>query len=141
MSALHRTIEARLELHQPLLALSGRLELVCSQIELRREAAQINQERANTTAAIEFVEGEESDDDMEEEEEEGSVEDIVLGPRQDSDDEEGSDDEDVEGLLDLEAEDSDEDGIPEEYHTESEGDASDLIDDGSESGQESSDED
>lgn len=44
--------------------------------------------------------------------------------------------------MDLEAEDSEdvEQGL-EDYHTESEGDVSDLIDDGSESEQESSEED
>jgi U3 small nucleolar RNA-associated protein 5 len=38
LSSLYKTVQARLELQEPLLALSGRLELVVSQIELRREA-------------------------------------------------------------------------------------------------------
>jgi U3 small nucleolar RNA-associated protein 5 len=109
LSGLYKTIQARLELQDPLLALSGRLDLVVSQIELRREAAMVK--AATTEEVVDYIEGQtDSDDD----EQAGEVEDVVIHPTNElSSDEEDSDGPEgdetaISGFLDLEAEESDE---------------------------------
>lgn len=118
LSALYRTVEARLELHQTLLTLSGRLELVVSQIELRKESLALAQNTGAPTdkkgkqiATRVYVEGEYEDppfeagaaDEVEmadgESASEGEIEDVVLKPHNnddasDDDDEEDSEEED-----------------------------------------------
>lgn len=132
LSALHAVLDSRVALHDRLLALNGRLELVVAQIDLQREA---NAPVASTSTAkpkpkrpvLRYVEG---DSDLEDAEampvdDQGEIEDIALAAtpsaldEDDSIDEEdggvGSEDFEAEeprrtkanGFLDLEA---DEDG-------------------------------
>lgn len=124
LASLSNLLATRMELYQPLVSLSGRLDLALSQIALRRQAAE-NAMDLDKGDAEHYVEGE-SDDEVPIEvgdEDEGSIEDInMMAGSSDEDDDEGEsdedseededDDEDVldsdeEGLLDLEAEESD----------------------------------
>ncbi|KAF8167822.1 hypothetical protein B0H34DRAFT_646270, partial [Crassisporium funariophilum] len=126
LSGLHATLTARLNLHESLLSLSGRLDMVLSQIELRSSTAPTllaprgeKMKRANKASVVKrYVEGESessNDEDMPmdveiggESDDEGSVEDIELGGDSDSeDDNDGSSesgDEGLSGFIDDEAE-------------------------------------
>lgn len=114
LSSLYATLTARLALRDPLLALSGRLDLVLSQIELRASAgpaplgpeSMAASKKGNKRSPMKYVEGEsDSEDDdggtgeMEVEQDDGtaSVEDVELGADSASDEgeESGSDDEDL----------------------------------------------
>ena len=118
LSGLHSTLTSRLTLQERLLSLSGRLELVLSQVELRSGVAPTplpsrskNAKKLGKEKEIsKYVEGDSSDEEQVEEEqmeveiEEGdeddddSIEDIELGGGSDEDeedeDEDESDDED-----------------------------------------------
>ena len=128
LSGLHATLTSRLALQQSLLSLSGRLEMVLSQIELRSSTtpAPLGLNRAKPSQSVQsknkgplrYVEGESGDeaDEMDvEEDDEGSVEDIELGgdsadedDDEEFDDEEADDDSDedptMNGFIDDEAE-------------------------------------
>jgi len=129
LSGLHATITGRLALHESLLQLSGRLDLVLSQVEMRSSnaPAPVAPRKAKGSSHKQgsevkrYVEGEsESDEDkdkddqmeieVESSDEEGSVEDIGLGEGSDEEDqtsEEEEDDDDaptMNGFIDDEAE-------------------------------------
>lgn len=118
LSGLHTTVASRLSLHESLLLLNGRLDMVLSQVEMRSSAAPApvaarkRSQGANKEKAVKrYVEGEsdEADDQMDVEVESGddagSIEDVELGGE--SEDEE--DDDEDEGQADSE---SDEEGGP-----------------------------
>lgn len=135
LAGLHATLTARLVLQESLLSLSGRLDMVLSQIEMRASATPAllgsRSVKAATSAPSKgeverYVEGESEDDDEKVVEddadvefdsgsEEGSVEDIELGAS-DSELDEGTEEEDeseddseaLNGLIDDEAEEFDE---------------------------------
>ncbi|KAI0719129.1 NUC189-domain-containing protein [Cerioporus squamosus] len=122
LSGLHATLTQRLTLQESLLSLSGRLDMVISQIEMRssgppaplpmpkskrsrRKANQVRETRR-------YVEGESEDDEeqmeveVESADEEGSIEDVELGGEEsegegdsieETDDEDEDEDEDDEG--------------------------------------------
>ncbi|EIN13392.1 WD40 repeat-like protein [Punctularia strigosozonata HHB-11173 SS5] len=115
LSALHQTLTARLALQESLLSLSGRLDMVLSQIEMRASVAPAplampKGAKANARAkgpqkeVRKYVEGESEDEEENEDEmevevesgdDEGSVEDIELGEEDETDEEdEDEDDED-----------------------------------------------
>ena len=111
LSALHATLDSRVALHDRLLALNGRLELVVAQIDLQREA---NAPVASTSSAkpkprrpvLRYVEG---DSDLEDEaampvDDQGDIEDIALAATPSALDEDDSLDEDDVGSEDFEAE-------------------------------------
>lgn len=124
LSGLHATLTMRLTLHESLLALSGRLDMVISQIEMRSSGgptelpaprrASKHKRRRNKK----YVEGE-SDEEEEQQQEEnieveiesgddgGSVEDVELGGS--DEDDEGDSDEDEEDEDDDEDEEDEED--------------------------------
>lgn len=131
LSGLHSTLTSRLTLQDNLLSLSGRLDMVLSQIEMRSSAAPApitsqSGKPSSTVKTVEkthYVEGESEDEDapMEVEvevdsgDEDGDVEDIELGgsseeeseeDEQDEDEEEEDDDDDptMNGFIDDEAE-------------------------------------
>jgi U3 small nucleolar RNA-associated protein 5 len=82
LASLHKTIDARLAAHDRLLALNGRLELLVSQIDMRREEAVPESRLGSNAGATRYVEGESSDEmevDEDAQDDEGSVEDVVLG--------------------------------------------------------------
>lgn len=130
LSGLHATLTMRLTLHESLLALSGRLDMVISQIEMRTSGgptalpaprrAGKHRRRRNRK----YVEGESEAEEEEEQQQEeqmevevesgddgGSVEDVELGSDEDDDDE----DEDEEGDSDEDdSEDEDEDEVDED---------------------------
>ena len=123
LSGLHATLTARLTLQDSLLSLSGRLDMVLSQIEMRSSAApatlvlhkgNIMHNAQGKPEVRRYVEGESEDDeniqmDIEVEmgsgDDAGSIEDVELGgdsqddsdEEEDSDDEENDDDSDDEG--------------------------------------------
>jgi len=119
LSGLHATLSSRLALQENLLSLSGRLDMVLSQIEMRssvapaplapRKGAQTS--RAQGKNASRYVEGESADEDeqmdveveVDSGDDDGSVEDVELGG--DSSEEGSEEDEE-----DDDEEDSDEDG-------------------------------
>ncbi|KAL1952306.1 hypothetical protein VTO73DRAFT_1455 [Trametes versicolor] len=125
LSGLHATLTQRLTLQESLLSLSGRLDMVISQIEMRSSGPPAplpmpknrrgQNKQAKAREARRYVEGESDDEDEEKMEvavesadEEGSVEDVELGG--DSSESEGEGDS-VEGSdSDDEDEDSDDDG-------------------------------
>ncbi|KAI0063200.1 NUC189-domain-containing protein [Artomyces pyxidatus] len=152
LSALHATLTTRLTLQESLLSLSGRLDMVLQQIELRTSAplpsaqpsaAGTEKQKGKVPAASQreprrYVEGESEDEEedgmeveVEEGSEAGSIEDVELGGESGSDDEseeEYDDDEEdseeddegdeggprLNGFIDDEAVESDEDGSDEE---------------------------
>ncbi len=116
LSGLHATLTQRLTLQESLLSLSGRLDMVISQIEMRSSGPPAplpmpkNKSRNKANKPREsrrYVEGE-SDDEGEEQmevevesaDEEGSIEEVELG---------GSDEESIEGSEEDEDEDEDDD--------------------------------
>ncbi|KAF7319887.1 Utp12 domain-containing protein [Mycena kentingensis (nom. inval.)] len=132
LAGLHATVSSRLALQENLLSLSGRLDMVLSQIEMRSSAAPAPlAPRKGTQASrgagkniTRYVEGESADEDDEDEQmdvqvevdsgdEDGSIEDVELGG--DSSEDEGSDegedseddDGDMNGFIDDEAEEVD----------------------------------
>jgi len=131
LSGLHSTLTSRLTLQDNLLSLSGRLEMVLSQIEMRSSAAPApiasqSGKPSSTVKTVEkthYVEGESEEEDAQMDvevevdsgEEDGDVEDVELGGsseeeseegEEDEDDEEEDDDEDptMNGFIDDEAE-------------------------------------
>jgi len=116
LSGLHATLTTRLTLQDSLLALSGRLDMVLSQIEMRSSAAPapLALQKGNVPfnaqgkrEARKYVEGESDDDEnahmdveveMESDDDVGSIEDVELGgdSQDDSDEDEDEDDEDEE---------------------------------------------
>ncbi|ESK88957.1 hypothetical protein Moror_13179 [Moniliophthora roreri MCA 2997] len=119
LSGLHATLTSRLTLQESLLSLSGRLDMVLSQIEMRASApsayAQRKQANAQRTAKARYVEGESEDEDAQMEvevevgsdDEEGSIEDVELGGISEDESEE-DDDEAEEDEEDDDEEDDDE---------------------------------
>lgn len=83
LATLSKLLESRMQLYQPLLSLSGRLDLALAQIAMRRLALE---QQANSKAGdhgVKYVEGEsddESDDEVRVEvgDGEGEVEDIDM---------------------------------------------------------------
>lgn len=124
LAALSNLLATRMELYQPLLTLSGRLDLALAQINMRRLAAE--QATADDKGEGEhYIEGE-SDDEVQievGEEDEDAIEDInmMAGESSNEDDDESEEDSDEDedededddvldsddGLLDIEAEESD----------------------------------
>lgn len=108
LAGLHATITARLALRDPLLALSGRVDFILSQMELRSGGVSTPQpekrkEGRKSKAPLQYVEGESESEsveqvDIEGGEDEGSVEDVELGGDSDesAESDEGSDEEDDE---------------------------------------------
>ncbi|RPD81585.1 NUC189-domain-containing protein [Lentinus tigrinus ALCF2SS1-7] len=123
LSGLHATLTQRLTLQESLLSLSGRLDMVISQIEMRSSGppaplpmpkSKKSRSKANQVReARRYVEGESEDDEeqmeveVESADEEGSIEDVELGGEEsegesiegtdDDDDEDEEEDEDEEG--------------------------------------------
>ena len=150
LSGLHTTITTRLSLQESLLSLSGRLDMVLSQIEMRSSVAPTplaprgagKRTLVESENATRYVEGEseeeEEEDKMEVEvernsgDEAGSVEDVELGDESSSEEsEESEDDSDsggsdgeeptVNGFIDDEADEyTDEDESGEEEEDEDE---------------------
>lgn len=123
LSHLHSTLTTRLTLQERLLSLSGRLDLVLSQVELRSSnaPAPLPSKRKNTKKRgklkiepTKYIEGESSSEqdekdtldgvsgeeggEIEEDDEEGSIEDVELGGSEEDleEEEEDEDDEDEE---------------------------------------------
>ncbi|KAI0033739.1 WD40-repeat-containing domain protein, partial [Vararia minispora EC-137] len=116
LAGLHATLAARASLQDSLRALSGRLDLILQQMELRTVPAPAplhkvqDKGRGGERAARRYVEGEseEEDVDIEEGSEPGSVEDVELGWN--SDDDEKDEEEDDEEDNDEEDDEEDEEG-------------------------------
>lgn len=162
LAGLHATLTARLSLRESLLSLSGRLDMVLQQINLRASAAPAplshsgKKGKAPAVAAREprrYVEGESDEEEevdaMEVEPEEGSdvgsIEDIELGVDSGSEDD---GDGDMDGEFEDEGEDEGEDseeGLDEDDSGDSEGDSegdgrpwlNGLVDDEAEESEES----
>lgn len=115
LSHLHSTLATRLTLQERLLSLSGRLDLILAQVDLRSSHAPAPLEKMTKKRGkvakepLRYVEGESSEDEAKDEEmnveieedDEGSVEDVEL--------DEGSSDVASEEELDSEGEESDDD--------------------------------
>jgi U3 small nucleolar RNA-associated protein 5 len=99
LASLSQLLSTRLELHQPLLSLSGRLDLALAQITMRRIAAE--QAAANAAEAQvgggkgsqgeRYIEGESSDEEdvqVEVDDGEGEIEDVDMRGGDSSEDEE-----------------------------------------------------
>lgn len=123
LSALHATLESRMSFHSQLLALSGRLDLVVSQIDIRANPIQDAVVSQKTTPARSFnkpnaipvkkyVEGEESDSSSSSDGEDEEADAIKNGLMAVEPAEEG-DEEDIEDLImangDLSGDDIDDD--------------------------------
>ncbi|KAK1226967.1 Small subunit (SSU) processome component [Marasmius sp. AFHP31] len=120
LAGLHATLTSRLTLQESLLSLSGRLDMVLSQIEMRAAAgpsAYALRKQPNTQKEEKrrYVEGESEDEDAQMEvevevgsDDEGSIEDVDLG---------GDTDEDSENDEDLDGEDDDDDDDDDEEPT------------------------
>jgi len=138
LSGLHATLTTRLTLHESLLSLNGRLDMVLSQVEMRSSAAPApvavrrrgKGAAQNTEEVKRYVEGEseeEADDQMDVEVESGddagSVEDVELGgeSEEDEDDKEEDSEDDEEGgptlngFIDDEAEEDYEEDEEDDY--------------------------
>ena len=102
LASLSQLLQSRLTLNQPLLALSGRLDLALAQIQMRKALASAQPSNAGRR----YVEGEsDSDEDSDEEhdeveieqgEEGGEIEEVRMASgRQNRNDDDDSDEEDV----------------------------------------------
>lgn len=143
LSGLHQILTTRLALQDSLLSLSGRLDMVISQIEMRSSVAPAplpmpkkgksktkSQRKKAKQATARYVEGESTDDEEADEDglmdvevesgdDAGSVEDVELGG---SDEEEESDSEDSgDELEENDDEEEDEDDEDEDEDSEGEG--------------------
>jgi len=158
LAGLHATLTSRLALRESLLSLSGRLDMVLQQVNLRASAAPAPLSHggkrgkapagaAGTREARRYVEGEsEQEEAMEVELEEGSdggsIEDIELGAESGS---EVDGDGDMDGSGDEDENEESEEGQDEDDSEDSEGDNEGdespwldvLIDDEAEEGEES----
>jgi U3 small nucleolar RNA-associated protein 5 len=132
LANLSQLLQTRLQLYQPLLSLSGRLDLALAQIQIRQQAA-LQAEGADQ--GEHYVEGDSDDEEVaiETGDGDGEIEDVDMrniasdedeeedSDDEDDDDEDDEDDDDIlesgsdEGFLDLEAE---EDGSEEEGDSE-----------------------
>ncbi|KAK0233758.1 WD40-repeat-containing domain protein [Armillaria fumosa] len=118
LSGLHATLTARIALQESLLSLSGRLDMVLSQIEMRSSAAPaplVPKKKAVKDKNVKrYVEGESEDEEEEMDvevevdsgDDAGSIEDVELGGSSD----ESGEEEEAEDSEDDEDEDEDEDG-------------------------------
>ncbi|KAJ7022034.1 WD40-repeat-containing domain protein [Mycena alexandri] len=126
LSGLHATLSSRLALQENLLSLSGRLDMVLSQIEMRSSAAPATLAPRKQASAgqgkrvTRYVEGESADEDeqmdveveVDSGDDDGSVEDVELGgdsseeegSEDDEDEEEDDEDDEMNGFIDDEAE-------------------------------------
>ncbi|KAK4046414.1 Small subunit (SSU) processome component [Microbotryomycetes sp. JL201] len=124
LAALHASLTRRLALEPTLLALHGRLDLVVSQIDVKRDNVrrriELSERRqvVGASRGTKYVEGESEDDDEEDDEDEedvdmddqdlddedSEVEDVLLGSQEEDEDV----DEDDFGFDDAEDEDEDE---------------------------------
>ncbi|KAG7450123.1 NUC189-domain-containing protein [Guyanagaster necrorhizus] len=130
LSGLHATLTARIALQESLLSLSGRLDMVLSQIEMRSSVAPAplvpKKKLAKDKNVKRYVEGESEDEEEEMDvevevdsgDDAGSIEDVELGgssdepseeeEAEDSEDDENEDDDDdapvANGFIDDEAE-------------------------------------
>lgn len=122
LSGLHATFSTRLALQQSLLSLSGRLDMVISQIEMRSSAAPAplplpgkkNRKKKKGPKKLEtakYIEGDSSEEDevvdgmdveLESGDDVGSVEDVELGGSEDEDDSEEENNEDEEDEDEVE---------------------------------------
>jgi U3 small nucleolar RNA-associated protein 5 len=123
LSGLHATLTSRLALHQNLLQLSGRLDMVLSQIEMRSSTAPAplvprkgKGPSQKGTPVTRYVEGEsESDEDeqmdveIESGDDGGSVEDVELGGESDKGESSNEDEDQDEDGDDNSEDDDDED--------------------------------
>lgn len=113
LASLHATLEARGSFHTQLLALSGRLDLVVSQIDIRTQMAPAergtkktlvtdkNTPAPKTNAVNKYVEGEDESDSEEEEQDDGIVDGIRVEPAEEDGDEEIEDLVMTNGDLDI----------------------------------------
>ena len=136
LSGLHATLTTRIALQESLLSLSGRLDMVLSQIEMRSSTAPATLKRkpASSTVVGRYVEGQSEEEtpneievEMEDNEDAASVEDVEFaGDGSDEsgafeEEEEDSDDEDedeMNGFIDDEAEEYSEEEEEEEEESE-----------------------
>ncbi len=122
LSGLHATLTARIALQESLLSLSGRLDMVLSQIEMRSSAAPaplVPKKKAVKDKNVKrYVEGESEDEEEEMDvevevdsgDDAGSIEDVELGGSSDeSGEEEAEDSEDDDDDDEDEDEDDDDD--------------------------------
>ena len=155
LAGLHATLTARLSLRESLLSLSGRLDMVLQQVDLRSTAApapmasrgkkgKAPAHTVDTPVTRRYVEGESDEEDvmeveLEEGSDTGSIEDVELGAMSESEAESDAAEEEDE---DEEEEEEDEDG--EDSEGDSEGDDDDgprlngFIDDEAEEDEEDS---
>ncbi|KAH0840077.1 hypothetical protein J3R83DRAFT_1044 [Lanmaoa asiatica] len=115
LAGLHATLTTRLALHESLLSLNGKLDMVLSQIEMRSSSAPASLASKSSTLAhsdrarrpTRYVEGESEEEGdrmnteppIENDDEEGSVEDVELGGE--SEDDEDKDEDEDEGVEEF----------------------------------------
>ena len=137
LAGLHATLTSRLALRESLLSLSGRLDMVLQQVNLRASAAPATLSHGGkkgkapvgavgTREARRYVEGESEQEEaeameveLEEGSDGGSIEDIELGAESGS---EADDDGDVDGSGDEDENEESEEGQDEDDSEDSEGD-------------------
>ncbi|CCM01300.1 uncharacterized protein FIBRA_03349 [Fibroporia radiculosa] len=154
LSGLHATLTTRLALQESLLSLSGRLDMVISQIEMRSSGPPASlplpkgkKKRHHKRQPRRYVEGESEDEDtkkmdveVESADEGGSVEDVELGGSEEDESEDGETDDNSDEEEEEEAEeenDDDDDGEDDEDGPMANG----FIDDEAEEYSEDEDED
>jgi U3 small nucleolar RNA-associated protein 5 len=142
LSGLHAVLTSRLALHDSLMSLNGKLEMVLAQIEMRSTSDAVSvhslkakPSQADKKAPFRYVEGESDEEDadvdmaidveLSGEDNEGSIEDIEVGHsdsdlgQEDDEDEDEDEDAEVNGFIDDEAEEwSDEDEDQEDDESE-----------------------
>lgn len=136
LAGLHATLTARLSLRESLLSLSGRLDMVLQQVDLRSTAApapmasrgkkgKAPAHTVDTPVTRRYVEGESDEEDvmeveLEEGSDTGSIEDVELGAMSESEAESDAAEEEDEDEEEEEEEEEGEDG--EDSEGDSEGD-------------------
>lgn len=129
LAGLHATLTTRLALHESLLSLNGKLDMVLSQIEMRSSSAPASLTSKNRTLThpddarrpTRYVEGESEEEGdrmnieppVESGDEEGSVEDVELGGESEDDEDKEEDEDEEEGVGEFgDGNESDGSGLP-----------------------------
>jgi len=142
LAGLHATLSARLTLRESLLSLSGRLDMVLQQVDLRASAApaplahggkkgKVPAGKAGAREPRRYVEGESEQEEeaaeameveLEEASDAGSVEDVELGAESMSEAEDDGEEEDDDDDEDENEDEDEDDGVDEDDSEDSGGD-------------------
>ena len=112
--SLHSALSLRIDSHQPLLSLSGRLDLILSQIDLQKsiEEKRSKLDENQNSNTVTYIEGESDDEDIIEydNDDQNGIEDVELGNGEDEEESDESDNEILDNNIDEDEDESGDEG-------------------------------